>query len=101
MIDCQLQQWCKGEPLNCNDSNQMMQVMDYLDGECAYLILDDTTGIEDSVLVVKRNGFWKVEEIYLDLAKSDRELETWDYIAANDKRVKVDERLYLRTIGFD
>ena len=78
-----------------------MQVMDYLDGKCLRLVLDDETTSEDSVFIVRRSSLLLVEVWYLDIAQRRRELKTWDYPAANDRREKVSERLYRQTIGFD
>ena len=101
MLDCGLTQWSKDEPTDCQSDAQLSKVMGYLDGEWARLILHDHTEPEDSVFIVKRSGFLTVEVLYLDIAQRHRNLKTWDYVGANDRREKINEKLYRRTLGFD
>ena len=87
--------------MDCDNKKQIERVIEYLNGECINLRLSDTTGIEDSVLIVRRRGFWTVQEIYLDIAIRDRNLAIWNHKYASDSREKIGERLYLRTTCFD
>ena len=101
LIECQVSKWCKGKNSNCKHGKRINWIIEKLDSDCAHLIFNDTTAFEDSVLIVRRNGFLKYEEIYLDFAKSSRQLEIWNYVNASDSRKKINDRVYLRTVGFD
>jgi hypothetical protein len=52
-------------------------------------------------LILTRKGTLKVQTLFYDFAKRGRKLKTWNYPNAADKRVKLENKIYLQTSGFD
>ncbi len=69
--------------------------------DCYTLQMNGRNHIEDSVLILEKRGSLSQKLLFYDFASRTRELKTWDYPNAGDKREKVANRTYLQTIGFD
>ena len=69
--------------------------------DCYTLQISGRNGKEDSVLILRKHGALSQKLPFYDFASRTRELITWDYPSAGDKREKVANRTYLQTIGFD
>jgi hypothetical protein len=82
-------------------SSEIKTLLSDLNYDCCSLHYKSKGEIEDSVLVLTSRQWMEVETLYYDFAKRDRELKTWNYPNAAEKRVKLENRIYLQTSGFD
>jgi hypothetical protein len=69
--------------------------------DCCSLYYKPTGEIEDSVLVLTKRRQLEVQTLYYDFAIRDRELKTWNYPNASEKRIKLEDKIYFQTSGFD
>lgn len=87
------------------DRNHILSIIRKSGYECSMVVFaqpyNDGLTDEDSVLILTKRSFLQMETLYYDFSKRNRILKSWDYPRASDKRVKISDRLYLRTNGFD
>src|SRR5688500_11143439 len=78
---------------NENDSATSTQIKSLLSDmgyNCCRIYCNTKGELEDSILVLTKRSLLQVQTIYYDFAKRDRELKTWNYPNAADKRVKLE-----------
>lgn len=90
------------DSLSFNGANsiEIQNLLYELGYNCCRLNVKSTQDIEDSLLLTKRKPL-EVQTLYFDFSNKPRELKTWNFPNASDKRVKVEAKIYLQTTGFD
>ncbi|MEQ1798724.1 MAG: hypothetical protein ABL872_12285 [Lacibacter sp.] len=86
---------------NGDNSIEIQNLLYELGYNCCRLNIKATQDIEDSLLILIKRKSLEVQTLYFDFSNKKRELKTWDYPNASDKRVKVEAKIYLQTTGFD
>lgn len=82
-------------------STEIRSLLSDMGYDCCSIYYESNEELEDSVLVLTKRKTMEVQTLYYDFAKRERALKTWNYPNASDKRVKLQDRIYLQTSGFD
>jgi hypothetical protein len=82
-------------------TDKIQSLLSDLDYDCCTIYNQAKGEMEDSVLVLTKRQPLEVQTLYYDFANRKRELKTWNYPNAAEKKVKIEDRIYLQTSGFD
>src|SRR5687767_8727181 len=77
---------------NTSTSTAIENILSDMGYDCCSLYYKSRGEIEDSVLVLNRIMSFEVKTLYYDFSKRDRELKTWNYPNASDKRLKLEDK---------
>ena len=96
-------EFCTNSPQSESTANSiaMKALLSDIGYDCCNLYYKSKGEIEDSVLVLTKRRTLEVQTLYYDFATRERELKTWNYPNAADKRVKLEDKIYIQTSGFD
>ncbi|MGB4771936.1 MAG: hypothetical protein WBP58_10775 [Chitinophagaceae bacterium] len=94
-------EYCRKSLPDNKHQKQLELLLSQTGYDCYTLQMNGRNGKEDSVLILKKHGALSQKILFYDFASRTRELKTWDYPNAGDKREKVANRTYLQTVGFD